>query len=263
VLAVRPLWAYLRNWRMASLGADDRRAAALQAARLAILVSGALALLAYVSNPIDGHDPWPSTRYLLGLLLTFPAVLWPLWNPRSGSGSNSRLRLHLPLARHLRLGPRPGGWSWSIVARVVVLALLVAVFARGSVIALTVGVYAHNSPHYQQALIASLEQAQVRHIYTDYWNCDSIAFQTNERITCAVLDESLQPGVDRYMPYLASVQADPCAPYVFPVTSPQAVALASGRLGDVPPAARSGHRSTLDGYVVYSPCRAISSYRSH
>jgi hypothetical protein len=255
-LAVRPLWAYLRHGRMASLSADDRRAAALYAARLAILVSGALVLLAYVSNPIDGHDPWPSTRYLLDLLLTFPAVLWPLWSLRSGSGSHSRLRL--PLARHLRLGPRPGGWSWSTLARVGVLALLVTVFARGSVIALTVGVYAHDTPNYQQALIASLERAQVRHIYTDYWNCDSIAFQTNERITCAVLNPSLNPGLDRYTPYLASVQADPCAPYVFPETSPQAIAITSGHLGHIPPAARK-YSATLDRYVVYSPCRAIPS----
>jgi hypothetical protein len=258
VLAVRPLWAYLRHGRMASLGADDRRAAALQAARLAILVSGALALLAYITNPIDGRDPWPSTRYLLGLLLTFPAVLWPLWSLRSGSGSHSRLRLRLPLARYLRLGPPLGGWSWSTLARVGVLALLVGVFARGSVIALTVGVYAHDTPNHQHALIAALERAQVRHIYTDYWNCDSIAFQTDERITCAVINSSLQPGVDRYTPYVALVQADPCAPYVFPATSPQAAALASGHLGHIPPAARK-YSAMLDTYMVYSPCRAISS----
>ncbi len=54
---------------------------------------------------------------------------------------------------------------------------------------------------------------------------------------------------NRYPPYVAAVQADPRAAYVFPAGSPQAAALAR-KAAD--PA--WGYTLTrLDGYVVYTP----------
>ncbi|MGZ3622285.1 MAG: hypothetical protein ACXVCM_26350 [Ktedonobacteraceae bacterium] len=72
--------------------------------------------------------------------------------------------------------------------------------------------------NYQQnALIQNLLRIKATHIYTDYWTCDSIAFLSREHITCAVVDDTLQPHNNRYLPYLSTVKADPNSAYVFPL----------------------------------------------
>src|SRR6185437_14521693 len=77
-----------------------------------------------------------------------------------------------------------------------------------------------------QTLIRDLERLGVRHMYTDYWTCDKVAFLSQERITCDTLKTDLSGGFNRYPPYVAQVAADPHAAYVFPATLPQAAALA-------------------------------------
>jgi hypothetical protein len=102
----------------------------------------------------------------------------------------------------------------------------------------------------QQALINDLLHIGATRIYTDYWTCDRIAFISNERIICAVVDPDLiGTHNNRYMPYLFMVEADPHASYVFLVNSPQAATMAHQ-------AAIPGvhyQRLYFDGYVVYQP----------
>ncbi|MGH2515739.1 MAG: hypothetical protein ACRDHP_08790, partial [Ktedonobacterales bacterium] len=211
--------------------------------RLAILFAGALTLVAYVVNPIAARAPWPSSRYLLGLLITFPAVLAPLWSMRDRVSMRLRSRT----------------WSWAGMKRAspifqwALVLFIVMVFVRGAIGVVGGAAALHAAPDQRQALIASLERAGITHIYTDYWNCDSIAFQSGERITCAVLDDTLAPGYNRYEPYVAAVQSDHCAAYILPAGSPMAAAFVHQPTSH---AVVSFH-STLDGYEVYSPCRAI------
>jgi hypothetical protein len=97
-------------------------------------------------------------------------------------------------------------------------------------------------------LIGDLLRIDATHVYTDYWTCDRIAFQSKERIVCGVLDEHLQPGMNRYRPFYDAVRADAQAAYVFPLDSPQAAAFAAR-----PDAAQGFRRMTFDRYVVYQP----------
>lgn len=240
LLALRPLWRIGRRFRAEALDEEQRRSAALEAARLAVIVSGALVLAAYAISPIAARAPWPSTRYLLGLFITFPAALWPVWRLGADTGS----------ATHRE--PPPFA-SRRYAVRWVICVLIVLVLIRGTIFAVGGALATHSAPDLQRALIAGLERASITHIYTDYWNCDSVAFQSDERITCAVLDDSLAPGYNRYAPYVVAVWADPCAAYVFPSGSPQATAFA----GRPPPSGRIYHQTTLAGYVVYSPCRPV------
>ncbi|MCW2642722.1 MAG: hypothetical protein JWP76_5028, partial [Dactylosporangium sp.] len=53
------------------------------------------------------------------------------------------------------------------------------------------------------------------HLYAGYWTCNRISFDSGETMTCAVLEEDLRPGFDRYRPYRAAVAADPRPAYVF------------------------------------------------
>jgi hypothetical protein len=69
--------------------------------------------------------------------------------------------------------------------------------------------------HQESALIQSLLHMGVSHIYSDYWTCDRLIFQSQEHLICAVVDDDLTPGHNRYLPYRSIVDADPNAAYVF------------------------------------------------
>ena len=99
----------------------------------------------------------------------------------------------------------------------------------------------------QVALIHDLLHIGATHIYTDYWTCDRIAFQSQEQIICSVVDEQLQPGTNRYLPYDSIVRADLHSAYVFPLGSPQATAIALKTTNSN----RGYQRFVFDGYVVY------------
>lgn len=255
-LALRVLVPLFRRVRAAPLDEQQRHSAALHAARLALVASGLLVLAAYVVNPIAARAPWPSSRYLIGLLLTFPAVLWPIWSLRSisvpvwiGRGGQRPYDANVSAAK-----PTP---PWRPRAapflRWALLLLIAFVLVRGTIGAVAGAASAAATSNPQHTLIASLERAGVTHIYTDYWNCDSIAFQTRERIICAVLNDTLAPGYNRYGPYVAAVRADPCAAYVLPAGSSMAAAFARQ-----PPRGVAYHHTAFDGYEVYSPCRPIT-----
>ena len=104
--------------------------------------------------------------------------------------------------------------------------------------------------HNQQfaAFQHDLERLGVTRIYSDYWTCDRVIFQSQERILCSVLDDDLRPGLNRYPAYAASVAADPRAAYAFVEGSPQAQALAAAATDAT---WRRYQRMELDGYVVY------------
>ncbi len=110
-----------------------------------------------------------------------------------------------------------------------------------------------------QLMAAALDLTghHVTHVYTDYWTCDWLAFETHERITCAALDSQLRPSLDRYLPYRAAVQRDRRAWYLFRVDTPQAttfarLAGASGRF----------RRTDLAAFTLYQPLGTRSNTSS-
>jgi len=94
----------------------------------------------------------------------------------------------------------------------------------------------------QQTMVAYLERTGLTRLYTDYWSCNRFAFQSNERVVCAVLDEHMHSGLDRYRPYRALVHAARYPTYAFPRSLPQA-----GWLRQV----GAGRRAvSCDGYLI-------------
>src|SRR5262249_26021929 len=57
-----------------------RQTAILQFARLMLLSTAAITILLYVMSPVAAFAPWPTSRYLVGQLVSIPAIIWPLWN---------------------------------------------------------------------------------------------------------------------------------------------------------------------------------------
>jgi hypothetical protein len=105
----------------------------------------------------------------------------------------------------------------------------------------------------ERALAADLLAHGEHHIFTDYWTCDWIAFETGEHITCAVLDSNLRSSLDRYPPYRAGVLADRRAPLVGRVATPL-VAFMDRVVRDNP---LCYQRQEFPVFVIYrSRCRA-------
>ncbi|MGN9908317.1 hypothetical protein ACTMTJ_12305 [Phytohabitans sp. LJ34] len=217
-----------------------RRAAARperirQMGRLALAVAAAVTLVAYARSGAAGHTPGASVRYLTPLLISLPAVLWPLWTAAA------------------RLRRQSLGLLWIVPGRAVAATLLLVTIVAGMLLP-TVAL-ARDLPRgaaeaaRERALVTSLERSGVTHLYTVYWTCNRLAFASRERLVCAVLENDLRPGLDRYRPYRDAVAVHPNPAYVFPIGSPADRAFAA-RLAATGVPARI---EEVGGYRVYHP----------
>jgi hypothetical protein len=222
----------LRNWPFA-----ERQLLIRQCARLALLLNVVLTLALFATSSAAALFPLTSSRYLLCILLSTPALLWPLW-PKPVESDGERL----PWTGRTRDKSAPT----FMLARIAVLLFIASTFLMGTVSAVgeIPGVEAANAR--QQTLANDLLRIGATRIYSEYWTCDRLIFQTHERIICAVLNDSLGQGFDRYKPYRYIVRATPHPAYVFPLGTPQAQTFARLHRGD-----RHYQRSILEGYVVY------------
>ena len=100
---------------------------------------------------------------------------------------------------------------------------------------------------YQETLVQDLWGIGATRVYSDYWTCNNLTFLSQEKIICSALDEHLNPGYDRYLPYRFVVRAAPRPTYVFPPGTQQVEAMKQRvRL------ASSHYREySFEGYLVY------------
>ncbi|MBO0783256.1 MAG: hypothetical protein J2P37_30955, partial [Ktedonobacteraceae bacterium] len=238
-----PLW---RSWRKARAmtgkqaleGAffplEERRATILQCARCALLVSAALTLLLYMFSFPAAAQPRSTSRYLICLFFALPVVLWPLWHGIGGSiHTNAWLK-----ERRVWVKPAALFMRWGLLVSIFIV-FIAGVFHTWSEVPGRAAAYDS-----QVRLTQQLLDLGITRIYSDYWTCARLTFQSQEHLICAQMDEHLQTGRDRYTPYRDMLQATPHPSYVFQATSPQAKLLAS-RLGS------DYQRYLIEKYVVY------------
>ncbi len=180
-----------------------RQATIRQVARLAVLFSAALTWFFYTLFPPAELSPWTSSRYLIGLLIVYPALLAFLWEKTS---------LVSPL-------------KWQALLRAGASYLLLLVIAVTFLIG-TLNIFQQfrstEAQNVQQfALLIDLREMNARYLYTDYSTCDRLAFQSLEEIKCGVLQSHLEPGLNRYQPYADAVSHASQPFYVFPLHSSQ------------------------------------------
>lgn len=241
-LVQRELRAWRRRYASSHLF-EDRSNLARSTARLALLGAAALTLIAYVLSPAPALVPITSTRYLVGLVIATPALLAPLIFSWHGNWRGSQ-----PLTaqrRALRF------------ARYAVLLFIGTIYLVG-----TIGVFqeapaVQSTNSQQDRLIGDLLHIGAAHIYSDYWTCDRIIFQSNERIICSVLSDSLTPGQNRYLPYRKIVEQDPRAAYALVIGSAQDAAFIQQMAGE------TNHYAlfTYEGYHIYQPVSATGMKR--
>jgi len=252
-------------------GEDERRTLVYAVARGLLLVGGCLTLLAYVRSPAPALVPLTSARYLVGLTLILPTLIAPFWTTLRRIGVSqgrhqAQPRPYLTILAPLFpssgiVGAVPGACPERLPNRHVfqqrglalvsglVLLLLVMNYAL-SLVTVFQQIPSTQATNQQQAtMVNDLLHAHIVHFYSDYWTCNRVIFQSDERLICSVLDNQLQTGQNRYPPYQHIVQSDPHASYVFVVGSLQATAFTQR-------ATQPGTRYSMmqmDGYVVYKP----------
>ena len=239
-MAIIALWKLWRSHRTdkQSWTYDQQQITIIHTARLLLLCGAGLTLALFALSPLSAEKPW-STRYLIGLFIALPAVLWPLWNGIGSSNATSSVQS----ARS----------RWGSKALRASLFLLISVTFIGGMLN-----NLHEIPNdkslLQQdtVLIHGLLEHGITRISAGYWVCDRLAFASQEQIICNVVEPQLQEGLNRYTPYISIVKADPTAPYVFPLDSDFAQAAAVNHL------LNSAHyrRFVIDGYIVYQPTRS-------
>ncbi|WP_319463657.1 DUF423 domain-containing protein [Micromonospora sp. RTP1Z1] len=221
-LPVLLLLAGLSAWR-----ALRTPAPAGAAVRLALVVGAVAVLGVYVVSSAAGRTPVESARYLSCLAIAAPALLWPLW---------AATRDHRRAAR--------------ITAGAVLAAMLgTAAVATAAAVGAVPATHAEADRH--RALVDTLDELGVRHARAGYWTCNRLTFASGEDVVCAVVDDGLRPGFDRYPAYRRAVDADPGAAWVAPVGSPLAARL-DERLG---PDRGELDLVTVEGWRVYLPRR--------
>jgi hypothetical protein len=211
--------------------------------RLMVLVCALGTLLLYMTSSVAATTPGPTARYLLGILISVPTVLWPLW-PLWPAWNGIR-PLHVAT-------------NWKIITaqalRSGLLALVLGMFIYGTCLIFVNEVPVAQTSYRQQiGLIEHLESLNASYVYSEYWTCNNLIFLSNEKIICSALDEKLHPGNNRYLPYQRMVDTATHPTYLFPKSSIQAQIFARDRKHTISGSGIIYVRTYFNGYVVYSP----------
>jgi hypothetical protein len=196
-LASWTTWLTWRNWHRLKEDYEKRQNLARHTARLLLLCSAVLAVLLYIPGTATN---WPGVhaRYIIGLLIATPAVLWPLWR-------SARAITH----------KADGSARARSIASALIIGVIGLAYLAGTIIVFTEIPTARTYNLQDQAMIARLESLRATHIYAGYWTCNRLIFLSREKIICGVVFDDLKPTHNRYQPYYTIVKADPHSTYVF------------------------------------------------
>lgn len=230
------------------------------AIRLALVAAGVATLAAYTLSSSAGRTPVESSRYLSCLLVSLPALLWPLW--RAARKLPLHRAPHDPAVRPEPAAPpmREAGRGAAARRETAGLRSRTAALLAAATLAATVAGSGYatyraigTAPAARAAearhaeLVAALRDLGVRHVYGGYWTCNRLTFASGEDVVCAVVDDELQPGFDRYAPYRRAVAASAAPAWVAPTGSPLAARLDERMRGEPD----TLDLVTVDGYRIY------------
>lgn len=176
---------------------EKQQQAVRQFARLMLLAADVLVIFLYLHSPLSGLKPW-STRYLVGMLVATPAILWPLWRLTGLEKTHLTFR---------------GATRW--LSRVAL--VLIALVALGMTVWTTTTVPAAYADDQQQMqLVSDLTKMHITRVYLEYWTCYRLAFQSQEQIICAAPPYPATVGGTPYQAYGVALQNTQNAPFMFP-----------------------------------------------
>jgi 4-amino-4-deoxy-L-arabinose transferase and related glycosyltransferases of PMT family len=236
---IKGIWytSYRVNNHKVTLDYEQQQQLVQASITVMILISAMATLLLFAKSTASSTAPSPTTRYLIGMIISIPSVLWPLWQRVTVFFSQSSISKKMVVP----------------ISNGIILLVILCIFTFGSIYTLV-----HEVPQGQQVVTAQsnivqyLQKSHVQYFYTDYWTCNNIIFLSSENIQCGVLDNNnLTIGYNRYHAYLNKVRSIPDPAYVFALGSPQ-IKLLDQKLARH---AFNGtyQRSVYDGKVYYIP----------
>jgi 4-amino-4-deoxy-L-arabinose transferase-like glycosyltransferase len=188
-----------KKWSERTLEAQERQALILHTARLLLLACAWLTILSYVSSSTAAQRPW-SYRYLVGLMVTIPAVIAPLMNNHNWLDRRKLIK--------------------SKYVNIFFLAILLVVPIIGTFQDIPQIASGDVFIQQQSTLVDDLLHMGIKTIYSGYWVCDRVIFQSREQITCASIKSAdgkgtIEAGLTRYHPYEGIVEHSKRVAYVF------------------------------------------------
>jgi hypothetical protein len=212
VLAAGACWKFWRQLqtRKQTFTPEEHQEAVRQFARFMLSFVAVLVIFLYLRSPLSGLKP-VSTRYLVGLLVATPAIIWPLWRLTGLETAQLTFR-------------RTTQWlSRVALALVTIVALVCTIWTVTTVPA------AYADYQQQMQLVTDLEHLKYTRVYLEYWTCYRLLFQSQEKILCASPPYPSTVGGDPYLPDARAVQPDPNvinpnAPFLFPANSTTEIA---------------------------------------
>ncbi len=203
-------WTLWRGKRQADFSSERQKELVLHSARLLLLLTDLVIILLYLCSPLSGLKP-VSTRYLVGMLVATPGLLWSL-------------RAYADLGKKWCSQRRQVNWLWRSTLVIVALTIV-----AGTASTITTVPAAYNHTQQQQKLVNDLLALKVNRLYLEYWTCYRLLFQSQERILCARPPYPTVIGSDRYPPDARAVQPDPGVindkvPFMFPADSAEEIA---------------------------------------
>lgn len=230
-MAIVSLWQLARSHRarQETWSEEQRQAEVIHFGRLMLLFAGLLTILFYLASNLTAAKP-NDVRYLIGLSIILPGLIWPLWY-------GIRPRSDVTWGRFL-----------SMVTRYSILALIGVVLLTGTVITFTEIPSTEAAYTNDHNLIQVLEQRGITRFYSEYWTCDRLVFFSQEHLICGVVNpHDSKPGLNRIPSYFSIVAADPNAPYIFPA------GLDTNDANHNPLLEKHYHHFELDNFTIYLP----------
>lgn len=238
-LALWALWQQRKQLFARELATELKQAKVRSVARLLLLANAPLSLYPFIFSLASIEWPGIHARYLIGLLIVTPAILWPLWKVASQLTSERKTYIKA-------LALAGGG----------ILALVVLFFLIGMGTLFGEVPMAQQENRLHTGMVDQLMRARITSIYTEYWTCNNTAFLSQERVVCVILGPNLEvdpaPYHNRVASYRARVQADPNAAYVFP-NGHKYIAAFEQRTRQ---RKLRYHRWMIPGFVIFQPVSA-------
>ncbi|GCE04010.1 hypothetical protein [Dictyobacter aurantiacus] len=204
VLWILAVWNAVKNIRQeAATTREARQKQIIEYSRLMLLVGGGVTIAIYSQSTLAAVVPEPTSRYLICLLLTIPAVLWQIWPGKNSALKNKTTKI-------------PG---IVLLLRLCMLFTILCAFSYGVFETFTDIPAAQQFYRQDTKLVQHLEALQATRIYSEYWTCNRLIFRSKEKILCSVLNPDLTPGMNRYPPYHTAVKKTKNPSYVFPLNS--------------------------------------------
>jgi hypothetical protein len=205
----------LRLWRRTrdAVSSPQRAELARSVGRLLGLGAPAMTIALFTLSSAAAFAPWVYSRYLISVTIATPTLLATLWTHA----------VRIAAARDLtRSSRRDDATSANWLARVSVVGL--SAFTLIALALGTIGTYRASDAQQAQNqvradLVAYLTRNGETRVYTEFWTCYWVIFQSDERVICGVLNADWSHRPSRYAAYDAAIRAAPPATYVFPLHS--------------------------------------------